>query len=147
MIRVLPYIETLGSEKFKKFLLTPFKVCLVAEEIKDAEINYEVIFDGWYGKNMGEWYRLRNDDGIILEFYSTHYEIKKKSGLSYKFPFPDTINDFINDMCRLNIGLHWSIWIDEKFEPKDYLNKKGVEDYYRALLSKMDKSHELSQNL
>lgn len=147
MIKVLPYIETLGSEKFKEFLLAPFKLNLLVEKIeKNTIINYEVVFDGWYGKSIGDWFKLRNDDGVVLEFYSTHYDIKIKV-VSYRFSLPDTINDFINDMCRLNIDLYWSTWIDEKFEPKEYLNEEGVENYFRGLLGKMDKSHEISENL
>ena len=150
MIKVLPYIKTLGSERFKKFLLSKFELHMLNQVEKDS-INHEPVFDGWYGKSMGNWYKFRNDEGdITLEFFLEHYEIIKRGKMgqsNHRLPFPNTINDFINDMCRLNIDLYWSTWIDDKFEPKDYLDAKGVEEYYRALLDKMEKSHELSQNL
>lgn len=140
--RVLPYIETIGSERFKLFLQLPFKLNIL-DKVEENNINYEVVFDFWRGKKMGNFFKFKNEDEIILEFFATHYEIIIKNKANQQFPLPDTINDFINDMYRLNVVLYWSNWIDERFEPKEYLSKEGVENYFKDLLKKMDKSHEL----
>jgi hypothetical protein len=96
-------------------------------------------FDGWI--KTANLYK--NSDGCILEFYSNHYTIKVGKHIQYELSLPKTISDFINDMHRLNIQLYWTQWIDDNFEPKEYLNVNEIEEYYRNLLGRMGKSHEL----
>ena len=62
---------------------------------------------------------------------------------SHTLPLPKDINDFINDMYRFEVQLFWTEFIDENYEPKDYLKKEEIENYYKDLLKKMGKSHEL----
>lgn len=133
MIKVVPYIATIGDEKFKEFLAGEFKTDMLND-----------LFADWRGKDMISWKRFTNGDDIILEFYPENYIIKKGGKeVAYELSLPKTINDFINDMRRFGVQLYWSIWIDENFEPKQYLHKDEIENYFRDLLKKIDKSKEL----
>jgi len=141
MMKVVPYIFTLGCEKFRLFLIQPFNIDMLSSVTNNNLIN--ILFDGWHGKDMVNWYKFINNDKIILEFFSTYYLIKTESRSLSRLPIPLTINDFINDMTRFNIQLYWTNWIDKNFEPKDFLNKNDISKYYVDLLDKMGKSHEL----
>lgn len=141
MIKVSQYIETMGCEKFKKFLAQSFDINML---FQISDNNIIVLFDGWRGKNMGTWYKFTNDDNVVLEFYSNEYNIQLIKGtIKQTLSLPSTLNDFINDMNRYNVQLYWGEWIDVNFEPKEYLHKDEIRQYYVDLLSKMDKSHEL----
>jgi len=129
MIKVAPYIATIGDEKFKEFLLGEFKTDML-----------NTLFADWREKDMLNWHRFTNGDDVVLEFYADNYVIKKGD---IKLSLPETINDFINDMRRAGVQLYWTIWIDENFEPKQYLHLNEIENYYREVLKKMDKSQEL----
>jgi hypothetical protein len=147
MIPVSQYINTLGSEKYKNFLTVPFTVDMLYPVF---EKSCDRIFEGWRGKNMGSWYKFTNDDKITLEFFVDYYSIGKEANsfkanarVSHKMPFPRNINDFINDMDRFGVKLYWTLWIDQNFEPKEYLETEKIRDYFVDLLSKLDKSQEL----
>jgi hypothetical protein len=143
MIKVVPFIQTLGRDKFKQFLSLPFTIDMLFPVFNDkSEPTY---FDGWHGKDMINWHKFTNDDKIILEFYPTYYTIRKevKNGTTYMLSIPTTINDFINDMNRFGVQLYWTEWIDNNFEPKDYLKSDEIKEYYSNLLLRMGKSHEL----
>lgn len=139
-MEVVPYIETIGSEKFKIFLNQEFSINMLYN-ISNNPTSI-VLFDEWRGKNMGTWNKFTNDDGVILEFYPEHYTIQV-SKYTRTFPNPITLNDFINDMCRIKIRLNWNEWININFEPKEFLQKNKIRDYYSNLLKRMNKSHEL----
>jgi hypothetical protein len=143
MIRVATYMKTSGRKKFKEFLQKPFSVDMLAPVFGEASV--DTLFDGWRGKDMVNWYRFINEDGITLEFYPEgSYNVKnKKQDKSYQLKTPKTIDDFINDMNKLNILIYWTKWIDENFEPKEYLAVDEIKNYYVDLLAKMGKSHEL----
>lgn len=130
MIPVVPYIETLGTKNYSEFISTQFNL----KQITDY-------FYGWKGKEMGNWYKY-TDGKITLEFFPTYYNIKI-TGNSIKLPLPKTLNDFINDMNRLNIDLFWLEWVEKNFEPKDFLPKNEIKNYYKKLLSDIDKGHEI----
>jgi hypothetical protein len=141
MIKVTPYILTIGSEKFKTFLAQPFTTDLLYPISGDGSI--ETFFSGWRGKDMVNWHKFTNEEKIILEFYpNNHYIIKKTNG-TYQIPLPKTLNDFINDMDRFGVQLYWNENIDKQFEPKEYLHKDEIRAYFVTLLTKMCKSHEL----
>jgi hypothetical protein len=109
-----------------------------------SDSNIIVLFDGWRGKDMGTWYRYTSDDNVVLEFYSNEYNILLPyNKIKQTLPFPKSLNEFINDMCKYNVQLYWGDWIDENFEPQEYLNNENIRQYYVDLLAKMDKSHEL----
>jgi len=139
MIKVVPFIETICSEEFKTFLYKPFDIKMLY-----SNGDTTTLFTGWRGKNMGNWHRFMNDDGITLEFYAGDYNVSNsKTTRNYTIPLPITLNDFINDMHKYGVQLYWGDWIDENFEPKEYLRVDEIRGYFIDLLKKMDKSHEL----
>ena len=140
MIKVVPFIETIGSEKFHEFLTRPFQFELLYSD------NQQILFDGWRSKDMATWYKYTNDDNFILEVYAETYVIKTEMNVqskTYTLPHPRTINDFINDMNRFGIQLYWNNWVNENLEPKDFLHKDKIFDYYFNLLDTLNKSFEL----
>jgi len=144
MIKVVPYILTSGGEKFKQFLALPFSIDMLYPVLGDkCDKSCELLFEGWRGKDMVNWYRFTNDDKCVLEFYPTYYVMKKGDAIKYMLSIPKTIQDFIEDMHRFEIQIYWTDWIDLNFEPKDYLHVDEIRDYYSDLLKKMSKSHEL----
>lgn len=142
MNRVSPLILTLGTDSYKIFLTQSFDFNMLFNV--NGLTNINTLFTYWRGKNMLNYLKFTNDDDIVLEAYSTFYTIHGKNFNSeIKLPIPLTINDFIGDMIRYNVQLFWSNWIEENFEPKDYLNIADIPHYYINLLKKMNKSHEL----
>lgn len=149
MIKVVPFIETAGNEKYKEFLAKSFTIDMLYPVFNEKSC--ETLFDGWRGKDMLSWHKFTNEEKYILEFYSGYYIIKKDAqtfkandnSVSYRLPFPKSVNDFINDMQRFCIELYWTVWIDNNFEPKDYLRKDEIESYYSNLLNRMGKFNEL----
>lgn len=139
MIKVVPFIETNGCEKFKKFLLQPFKFTMLCQ----LEETDEPLFTQWRYKSMGAWYKFTNDDDIVLEFYPTEYNLIIPKQGKKTLPMPRTLDEFILDMKRYNVPLFWDDIIDLMFEPKDYLHKDEISAYFVNLLAKMDKSNEL----
>lgn len=142
MIKVAQYIETTGTQKFRDFIKQPFTIDMLYPVFNEKSC--ETLFDGWRGKDMLSWHKFTNDENIVLEFYVGYYIIKKKGeSTGYQLMIPENIDDFINDMRRFGVQLFWTIWIDENFEPKDYLDKNEIRRYYEDLLRRMGKSHEL----
>ena len=135
MIKAVPYILTKGSEKFKEFLANPFTTDL-----------FNTHFDGWRERGtLNGWMKFVSDEHT-LEFYPTYYTLKKNKPADstvYMLSTPKEIDDFITDMSRFGIQLYWTNWIDENFEPKEYLPVTEIKDYFTDLLGKMGKSHEL----
>jgi hypothetical protein len=143
MIKVVPFIQTTGSERFREFLATPFSIDMIYPVHNEA--SGETLFTGWKCKGMPNWWKFTNDDKIVLEFYPGNYRIKKVDGnATYQLSLPKTLNEFINDMCRFGIQLQWGEWVEKNLEPKDYMDKDGLYDYHINLLGRMGKSHELS---
>ena len=140
MIPVTPYILTTGTNKFKSFLMQEFSF----DMLFNIKTKSQVLFDCWRGKDMITWVKYTNEDNYVLEVYPTHYIIKTPNITAIlQIQHPKTINDFINQTNMFGVKLYWSNWIDENFEPKEYLHKDRIKDYYVNLLEKMDKSHEL----
>lgn len=142
MIKTVPFIKTLGSEKFKDFLALPFTIDMLYPVFNEKSV--DLLFEDWHGKNMINWHRFTNED-IILEFYANHYVIRKNKPetVKYMLSIPESINDFINDMDRFGIQLYWTTWVDENFKPKEYLQKENIKDYYSDLLIRIGKPDEL----
>ena len=138
IVKVVPYIKTLGTERFKELISAPFDYNML-DNIDDS--NVLIIFKDWSGKHIGKHVTFTNNN-VTLEFHDTYYTIRKV-GSVVKLYLPETIDDFINAMYLQEIGLYWEDWIDEKFEPKDYLPKNRIKHYYADLLHKMDKDAEL----
>jgi hypothetical protein len=92
---------------------------------------------------MVNWHKFTGDDHT-LEFYPDHFVIKhKKSATGYQMLIPKTIDSFILTMNLFGVQLYWTQWIDDNFEPKEYLNADEIKEYFTGLLTKMKKSHEL----
>ncbi|MFW6246559.1 MAG: hypothetical protein ACOC22_00085 [bacterium] len=142
MIKTARFIETIGDESFRNFLNQPFKIDILYPVYGDN--SSETLLYGWRGKDMGGWYKFTDEMGNVLEFYPATFKIKKyRDVVVYELPFPLTLNMFIEDMYRFGINLFWSKWVDENFEPKQYLNKNDIKKYWIQLLEKIEKSHEL----
>lgn len=142
MIEVVPFIQTAGSEKFKEFLAKPFLIDMLYPVFGDKSIG--TLFDGWKGEDILDGYKFTNKENYILEFYSDYLIIRKENNkLSYLLPLSKSIGDFINKMYMFGIQLYWTKWIDENFEPKDYMNKNEIQKYFNDLLNKIGKSNEL----
>jgi hypothetical protein len=150
MIKVVPFNLTAGSEKFKEFLAKPFTVDMLYPIFNEKSC--ETLFEGWRGKNMLNWYRFTNDDKYILEFYPNYFVVRKEiasfkvndANIKYQFPLPKSINHFINIINMFSIQFYWTNWIDENFEPKDYMDKNEIEKYYNDLLTRMGKIDEIN---
>lgn len=133
-------MQTVGTEKFKVFLTQPFDF----NQLFVLNGNCQVLFDGWKGKNMGSWIRYTHDDDYMLEIFPKHYIIRQSKNIAgYQMPIPKTINDFINHMEMFGIQLYWNNWIDENFEPKDYLNANEISTYFTNLLIRMKKEQDI----
>jgi hypothetical protein len=142
MQKVATYIQTIGCEMFKKFISLPFSINLLYSLTNEEGIN--VIFDGWHGKDMGTWCKFYNEEKFILEFYAEYYFIKYGNRENQKLPLPKTINNFINDMDRFEVPLYWNQWMEDNFEPKDYLHVDDIPKYFTNLLIKMKKEEDLN---
>jgi hypothetical protein len=140
--RAVPFIETMGTEKFKQFLGQQFSVNMLYAVLHNKP--NDVLFEGWRGKDMGTWQKFTNEDGTVLEFYPNQYiVVLPKNKGNHTILLPKTLNDFINDMKKFEIQLYWGGWMDVNFEPKEYLHKDDIEYYFRDLLYRLGKSHEL----
>lgn len=145
MLKVIPFIDTIGTENYRNLLNKEFSSNLLYED-------NVCLFKGWVGyKKNGHIlvqndvpYLVNDDKTIILEFYINQLiNINKENKEISISKTPNTINDFINLMLLYDIELYWASSIEEKYKPKDFLHKQDVKKYYQDLLSKIDKSHEL----
>ncbi len=142
MIETARFINTIGDEDYRQFLNQNFNIDMLYPILGDN--SNDTLFYGWRGKDMGSWHKFTDEYGNVLEIYPNTIKIKKhKDVVSYELPHPTTLNMFIEDMYRFDIKLFWAKWVDENFEPKQYLNKDNIKTYWMKLLEKMDKSHEL----
>ena len=139
MIKAVPFIETIGCDRFKKFISQPFKLSMLCQ-LDDTD---KPVFSQWRHKNMGSWDKFTNDDNIVLEFYSNQYDIILPKCKMSIMSIPQTLDEFVCDMKRYNVQLFWDDIIDLKFEPKEYLHKDEISAYFINLLGQMDKSKEL----
>lgn len=126
MMKVIPYINTLGTVRYKELLSSPFEFSML-----------ETHFVGW---EKNDYHQYVSSSGTSVELYNgTEYIINKVT-----LPAPETLNDFINDMRRLDEDLFWGDWMEENYEPKDFLPQNEIENYYMELLESIDKGHELT---
>ena len=141
MIKVTPYIDTIGDEDFKKFLSQESRVDMLSPVFGDDSL--PTLFADWRGKFMLNWHKFVNGEDVTLEFYPDQYKLKRPGNEDMTLKLPKSLNSFVNTMAILEIPMYWSSLIDEQFEPKQYMASDEIEDYYRELLAKMDKSIEL----
>ena len=139
--KALSYIEVVESTKeYRRFLLQSFEVGNLFLFNEDSN----PLFIGWKGIDMKGWYRFVDpNNGAVLEFFADEYKIKPR-GKSVTFPHPRTLNDFISDCNRVGLDLFWDQKkLDAKFDIKIYLNEKDSKEYYKYLLTKIEKSNVL----
>jgi len=141
MFKAVPYIYTMGCEKYKEFISQPFDYNQLGTL---DNINCQVLFDGWTGKNMGNWVKYFNDDKVVLEFYAGVCYSIKRATTTWQLPIPKTIDEFINDMNRIGVEINWNKFIDEKFEPKDYFHTEEISKYFTHLLIKLKKIEDIT---
>lgn len=141
MIKVTPYIDTIGDEDFKKFLSQEFRVDMLSPVFGDESLS--TLFADWRGKFMMNWFKFVNGEDVTLEFYPDQYKVKKPGNEMITLSIPKSLNTFVNTMSMFEIPIYWSPAMDEAFEPKQYMASTEIEDYYRELLAKMGKSIEL----
>jgi hypothetical protein len=137
MLNVVPFIQTVGTDKYRDLISKPFITNMLYNPNSDI-----VLFDNWKYKNMLTWDKYYNDD-TILEFYPNEFNIKSTNFYIKSQPIPLTVNDFINEMSKYNIKLTWSKWVDMNYEPIDILDKNEIKSYYKEMLKKIEKSFEL----
>jgi hypothetical protein len=126
MIKVAPLIATLGTKRYKELLSVPFEFKKITE-----------LFEGWERNDFTQYV---SSDGTIVEITDEGEYCVNKTTLS----LPETLDDFINDMRRMGVELYWANWIEENYEPKDFLPQNKIEGYYMDLLNSIDKGHELT---
>jgi len=118
MNQVLPDIKTAGNRKFTEFLAKQF-VCDMLYPVY-GESSVTTIFQGWQGELNYNWSRFTNDNGDILEFYAEGQYVTKTNNESrdvYQRRTPKTIEEFIDDMKRFGVHLHWYDWVVKKYHP------------------------------
>jgi hypothetical protein len=143
MIKVTPFIMTIGDEDFKKFLSQVFTLDMLYPIFNEKSV--ETLFADWRGKDMLSWHKFTNGDSVVLEFYPDYYFLKKSGkDIAYQLGVPRTLDEFINDMYRYEIELYWTMWVDENFVPMQYLHREQIGTYFADLLKKMDKSQEIN---
>ena len=111
------FMAKAGNMEFTEFLDNTF-VCDMLFPVY-GEHSVTTIFHGWQGELNYNWCKFTNDDGDILEFYNEGQYVAKTNNESrdvYQLQTPKTIMDFIDDMKRFGIQLHWSEWVLQKFK-------------------------------
>ena len=106
-----------GNPKFKEFLAKTF-VCDMLFPVY-GKSSAKPIFTGFQGEQFYNWSRFTNDDGDILEFYAEGVyvtKVRNESNNGYQRRTPKTIEEFLDDMKRFGVQLHWSDWVVKKFK-------------------------------
>lgn len=112
-MKAVPFIQTMGTEKYKTFLSTPFNI----EHVQYFNLpEGSIIFDG------------------------DSYSYNKV----HVAPLPTNLDEFITDMKRIGILLEWKPEAIKGFEIKEILPQGDIAGYWKGLLEKMDKGHELN---
>jgi hypothetical protein len=135
--KAIPYIDLkVSNKKYRDFLLQKFEVGNLY--LFNNESN--VLFVDWRGTDMNGWYKFTNPHcGVTLEFFGDEYKLHIPNKI-YAFPIPTTINEFICDCKRAGLDLYWNQYkMDKLFEFKIYINEKESNEYYKDLLTKIEK--------
>lgn len=136
--KAIQYIDlVVSNKKYRDFLHQRFGVGNLY--LFNNESN--VLFVDWRGTDMNGWYKFTNPHcGVMLEFFENEYKIHMPKKV-YVFPFPTTINEFIADSKRVGLDLYWNEYkMDKLFELKTYVNEKELNEYYKELLTKLEKN-------
>lgn len=135
-LKAVPFYKTRGCDEFKIFVTATFNYHHI------YDVNYRW-FDGWKGKDMGNYFKCSDSCGNEIEFYANKYLIKTKYNAN-SLPLPTTLDCFLLDMERVGVDLYWNDEIVEKYSPRNMLSKESIHKYYFDLLTRMGKSFEIS---
>jgi hypothetical protein len=156
-VEVSPFIDTNLSIKAKEELYSiPFSYERIANKLGEKPIkNFgfleseegynqrlkkwlkeddHVLFYGWICKDMLHYQEIRNIENTIVITFEFNEYVVKYGKKEYVFPVhPDTIDDFINDMKRIGVKLHWNEKIVDIYGIENISSHKKVVDYHQIL--------------
>ena len=135
--KAVPFIGiTVPHKDYRDFLLQNFDVGSLDVLVRTDD----VLFLDWKLKDMRGWFKAQNTEvDIKLEFFADEYKIHVKDKI-FVFPFPKTLNEFINDCHRVGVPLYWDyLQVDKYFDIKIYAIEEEAQEYYKDLLTKIEK--------
>jgi hypothetical protein len=135
--KALPFIHLkVPNKKYQDFLLQHFDVGSLGLLYRRDD----VLFLDWNGTDMKGWHKFVNPHiDIKIEFFLDEYKIHTKTKI-FVFPFPKTLNDFLSDCHRTGVPLFWDYQrLDEEFDIKIYADEEQAKEYYKDLLTKIEK--------
>jgi hypothetical protein len=95
-------------------------------------------FTDWVKVSYGKYNFEFNNIEFTVEYYDDSEILNK-----YRLPLPKCLDDFINDMYRLNIDIYWTNKIITKYLPNFLIDKNNLENFIRYYLTKIEKEFEL----
>ena len=137
--KAVPFVEKpIAVKKFRDFLLQKFEVGNLYRFNEDSN----TLFLDWKGTDMGSWFRFVNpNSGRILEFFEDEYKIHSTKGI-FVFPYPRNLNEFISDCRRVGVTLYWDAdKLDTIFDHKIYASQKETDEYYKEMLTIIEKEN------
>jgi hypothetical protein len=125
----IPYIDTMGSHKYKDMVQQPF----IHKDIPK-------LFKDWINTEYYQYDKPNDKLFDRVKFYFGYYTINSNE---YRLPLPKTINDFISDLNRCNINVQWNEEIINKMNIRDYYKQTEIKKFYNSLLKQLDKLNEI----
>jgi len=156
-IEAAPYIETKCSVKAKEELyLVPFDFNKIANKHGKKPINNlgflesdeafykrlklwkdeesSVFFEGWVCKDMQFFQEFYNEEKKIFITFEYNVYIVSYMRKELVYPtIPDTIDEFITDLKRIGIALHWKNELSDIYGIENITSKNKIVDYYGIL--------------
>ncbi|MFW5847312.1 MAG: hypothetical protein ACOCVF_00135 [bacterium] len=127
LVQALPFKETKGTDNYKSILNQQFTIDLISNEnslFKNSTyINNQLIVNN-----------------IAININNDKFQFPQ----GYIVPFPKTIGDYVDIMYMLNIELFWSDNVIDQLEPIDYLKPSKLPDYFKELLTILEKEEEIT---
>jgi len=133
-LKVVPFIETSGTEEAKKLLSTPFNFNMLIS-----------LFDEWFLKDKGTYSNYMNkvNGRIIIECYSIGYSLNNGKSIHVIPIHPIILDHFISDCQRSGIELFWSESILDMIDYQQILKSEDIKNYHVTLLNRIEKSSDL----
>lgn len=128
-MKAVPYMETVGSNEYKTFMMQAFEPKKIPE-----------YFKGWINSDRSQYDKPNKKLFDRVKFYIEYYTINSNE---YRLPYPATLNDFISDLNRAKIDLEWSDEIVKMWSVHELIKQSELKEYYNGLLRNLDKLNEL----